>query len=170
MTLIDSLSADYPQKDLLNAFDVARSSYQYHRQKVQKTDTERNRLKAKVTVMHKASRGAAGSRVITGQLKQQHETIGRYKVSRLMKELGIKSKQPGPHRYKPALKPSDIAPNHLNRAFNVGQPDHVWCGDVTYIWVGNQWLYLALVMDLYARRIIGWACSDSPNTTLTTQH
>jgi putative transposase len=49
------------------------------------------------------------------------------------------------------------------------QPNQVWCGDVTYIWSGTQWLYLALVIDLYARRIIGWACTDSPDSVLTGQ-
>ncbi|NOZ51821.1 MAG: DDE-type integrase/transposase/recombinase [Gammaproteobacteria bacterium] len=49
----------------------------------------------------------------------------------------------------------------------VDAPNKVWCGDVTYIWAGTQWLYLAVVMDLYARRIVGWACSDSPDSELT---
>ena len=84
-----------------------------------------------------------------------------------MREMGLESKQPGKHRYKLAVKPSDMANNILNREFNVSQPNQVWCGDVTYIRVGSSWLYLALVIDLYARRIIGWACSDSPDSQLT---
>ncbi|WP_353302145.1 DDE-type integrase/transposase/recombinase [Sessilibacter corallicola] len=45
------------------------------------------------------------------------------------------------------------------------RPNHVWCGDVTYLWSGAQWLYLALIIDLFSRRIVGWAISDSPDTT-----
>ncbi|CAA6826801.1 MAG: Mobile element protein [uncultured Thiotrichaceae bacterium] len=113
------------------------------------------------------SRQAAGSRTLCRTLQHQGETIGRYKVRRLMREMGLESKQPGKHRYKPAVKPSDIADNILNRRFNVSKPNEVWCGDVTYIWAGSSWLYLALVIDLYARRIVGWACSQSPDSQLT---
>ena len=58
-------------------------------------------------------------------------------------------------------------PNHLNRKFNVSRPNEVCCGDVTYIWAGNRWAYLAIVMDLLARKGIGWVISDSPNSQLT---
>jgi putative transposase len=55
----------------------------------------------------------------------------------------------------------------LARQFAVAQPNQVWCGDVTYIWVGNRWAYLAVVMDLFARKPIGWAMSLSPDSDLT---
>ncbi len=84
-----------------------------------------------------------------------------------MKEAGLESKQPGKHKYKRAVKPSDISDNELSRKFTMEKTNQYWCGDVTYIWSGKKWLYLALVIDLYARRIIGWACSTSPDTSLT---
>jgi len=84
-----------------------------------------------------------------------------------MREAGIQSKQAPKHRYKVAEEESVIAPNLLEREFQVGAPNQVWCGDVTYIWAGVQWLYLAIVMDLYARKIVGWACSDRPDSQLT---
>jgi len=169
MTLIDNLSADYSQQALLQAFEVSRSRYRYHCQRQANPDANREHLKAKVIAIHQASHGAAGSRTIAGQLKQQGETIGRFKVRRLMKEADLQSKQPGKHRYKVAVKPSAIADNLLARAFNVGEINQVWCGDVTYVWSGKAWVYLALVIDLYARRVIGWACSDSPDSGLTCQ-
>jgi len=148
---------------------MSRSTYNYHRQHANRVDPERERLKAKVVELHEASRNAAGSRTISAQLKQQGESVGRYKTRRLMKEAGVQSKQPGAHRYKIADKESSIAKNHLNRKFTVEKSNQVWCGDVTYVWAGTEWLYLALVVDLYARRIIGWACSRSPDTVLTAQ-
>lgn len=169
MKMIDSLSAHYRQSELLTMFDVSRSSYTYHRKVKDKVDSERERLKANVISIHKKSRGAAGSRTIASQLKQQAKTIGRYKVRKLMKEAEIRSKQPGEHRYKVATKPSDIAANHLDRQFEVTKANRVWCGDVTYIRCGTQWFYLALVIDLYKRRIVGWAVSDSPDSSLTRQ-
>ncbi len=57
----------------------------------------------------------------------------------------------------------------LRREFNVNRPNEVWCGDVTYIWTGRRWAYLAIVMDLYARKPVGWAMSLSPNSQLTGQ-
>lgn len=160
--LIDSLSADYPKRELFDVFGLPCSTY-YSRQRAKhRGDTERQRLTGKVIAIHQASGQAAGSRTITGQLRQQGETIGRYKVRSLMREAGLSSRQPGQHRYKPAAKPPGIADNHLARQFAVERPNQVWCGDVTYIWSGKQWLYLALVIDLYARRVIGWPIHRVP--------
>ena len=84
-----------------------------------------------------------------------------------MAEANVISKQPGPKRFKMAVKPSDIADNDLARAFDVDKQNHTWCGDVTDVWCGQKWVYLALVIDLFARRIVGWAISESPDTGLT---
>ena len=84
-----------------------------------------------------------------------------------MKAYGLNCKQPGPHAYKTATVERADIPNRLNREFTVSKPNQVWCGDITYIWTGKRWRYLAVVMDLYARRVIGWTMSDSPNTKLT---
>jgi len=135
-----------------------------HRDKV---DPERERLKHKAIAIHSASRGSAGVRTISGQLTQAGDKVGRYKARSLMREANISSKQPHKHKYKIAEDESKIASNLLKREFSVDASNKVWCGDVTYIWAGTQWLYLAVVMDLYARRIIGWACSDSPDSELT---
>lgn len=117
--------------------------------------------------IHSDSRGSAGARTIAGQLNQLGENVGRYKAASLMRDAGLSSSQPRKHRYKVANDESKIAPNLLKRQFNVEAINQVWCGDVTYVWSGTKWLYLAVVMDLYARKIVGWACSESPNTDLT---
>lgn len=130
---------------------------------------ERELLKAKVKEIHAISRGAMGARSISGKLKELGESVGRYKTRSLMREANIESKQPGKRQFRGAVTPSDIADNVLSRQFNVQKPDQVWCGDVTYIWTGQRYLHLALVIDLYARRIIGWACSRNPDTELTKQ-
>ena len=92
--------------------------------------------------------------------------IGRFKVRRLMQELGLVSKQPGSHAYKKVTAERPDIPNVLNRAFTVSRPNQVWCGDITYIWAEGQWHYLAIVLDLYSRRVIGWAFSAKPDTEL----
>ena len=163
--MIDDLREQYSQQALLSAFDIARSTYQYHRENAKQDKNQY--LKQKVQQIYNESRGAAGSRTISGALKQQGESVGRHKAGSLMKSLGLVSKQEKKHRYRIAHEESVIAPNHLARKFTVNQANQVWCGDVTYIWAGSRWLYLAVVLDLYKRRVVGWACSDSPDSKLT---
>ena len=130
-------------------------------------DIERLNLKARVKTLFNHSRGSLGSRSIVSRLKEDDIQIGRYKVSRLMEEAGLVSKQPGRHKYKVAKEERPDIPNLLDRKFNPEEPNQVWCGDITYIWTGHSWSYLAVVIDLYKRRIVGWAMSDSPDTELT---
>jgi len=92
--------------------------------------------------------------------------IGRYKVRALMSEADLVCKQPGKHRYKPAPEERPDIPNQLDRQFDVEMPDSVWCGDITYIWTGTGWSYLATVLDLYSRRIVGWALSARADAEL----
>ena len=165
--MIDSLRAHYSQQELLSTFNVPRSTYSYHRWRVSDNNTERERLKVKVKSIYQTSRGSAGSHTIAGQLRQSGEAIGRYKVRGLMKEIGLVSTQQKRHRYRLSENESVIAPNHLSRQFKVRQANQVWCGDVTYIWCGKCWLYLAVVLDMCKRRVIGWSCSSSPDSRLT---
>jgi len=151
------MSVNYRQSDLLRSFSISRSSYQSYRLRLDVKKPERERLSAEVRRIHAESRGSAGTRSIAGKMQTAGESIGRYKVRSLMRENNLCSKQPGPHRYKVALSPSDIAPNTLNRAFDVKQANQVWCGDITYVWSG----------DLYKRRVVGWACSKNPDSDLT---
>ena len=72
-----------------------------------------------------------------------------------MKGLGLVSCQLPKHIYKKVLQPHVSIPNELSRQFNVNAPNQVWCGDVTYIWTGQRWSYLVIVMDLFARKPIG---------------
>jgi len=88
--------------------------------------------------------------------------IGRFKVRRLMKEAGLESKQPGSHAYKVARAERPDIPNLLAREFAVPQPNQVWCGDIIYVWAGGRWHYLAAVIDLHTRRVVGWSMSDRP--------
>lgn len=113
------------------------------------------------------SRGAAGSRTLVSMLRSEGYEVGRFKVRKLMQEAGMMSKQPGSHRYKQAKLERPDIPNLLKREFSVVAPNEVWCGDITYIWSGSKWSYLAVVLDLFSRRVVGCALSDKPNAELT---
>lgn len=92
--------------------------------------------------------------------------LSRYRASRRMKQLELVSTQPPSHAYKKADQPHLDIPNFLDRKFDVKEPNQVWSGDITYIWTGARWAYLAVVIDLYSRKPVGWALSLSPNTEL----
>jgi putative transposase len=112
------------------------------------------------------SRSAAGSRSILSMMREDGEQLGWFKVRSLMRELELVSKQPGSHAYKRATVERLDIPNTLNREFDVPAPNQVWCGDITYIWAQGKWHYLAVVLDLCARRIVGWALSEKPDAEL----
>jgi len=112
------------------------------------------------------SRGSAGSRTIKRLLVEDGIQVGRFLIGRLMDELGLICKQPGPHKYKQATVERLDIPNRLNREFAVAAPNRVWCGDITYIWARSRWVYLAVVIDLYARKVVGWAISNNADANL----
>jgi len=137
----------------------------YYAGLIKPRDNQRDALKLRVAAIFAESNSAAGSRTITGILRQEGENIGRFKVMQLMKEAGLCSKQPNRHRYKVATREHVDIPNRLARNFSPAQANQVWTGDITYIWAG-RWVYLAIVMDLYSRRVIGCAMSEMPDTNL----
>ncbi|MOA04818.1 Integrase core domain protein [compost metagenome] len=149
-----------------SAFDVTRSSYYAHRARRHHVDARRVALRSRVNQLFSESRGAAGSRSILGMMREDGVVIGRFQVRSLMRELGLVSKQPGSHAYKQATVERPDIPNLLNREFNVERPNQVWCGDITYVWAQGRWHYLAVVLDLHVRRVIGWAFSDKPDAEL----
>ena len=115
------------------------------------------------------SRGSAGSRSIALMLTHQGIPLSRYLARKAMKSLGLVSSQPMPPRYRKANNEHRAVGNHLDRQFTVNAPNKVWCGDVTYLWIGKRWAYLAVVMDLYSRKPVGWALSLSPDSRLTSK-
>ena len=126
-------------------------------------------LKAKVQQIHHEMHATYGSRRMCAELNAQGYELGRYKVRRVMKNLSLKAKRPKQHRYPTIGQVSSIAPNTLNRQFKPAQSNSHWTGDITYIRTSQGWLYLAIVLDLYSRRVVGWAFSGQPNSELSTR-
>ena len=152
---------------LCHVFGVHRSSYKYWEKSAEKPDGWRAVLRSQVRELHNISHGSAGARSIAIMATLRGFRMGRWLAGRLMKELGLVSCQQPTHRYKRVGHEHIAIPNRLERQFAVTEPNQVWCGDVTYIWTGKRWAYLAVVLDLFARKPVGWAMSFSPDSKLT---
>jgi len=149
----------YPVTVLCAVMRVSRSGfydylvrYQTDRHRPEETAL-RNRIKEVFT----ESRASYGSRRIMKQLRAEDYAIGRYKVRRIMRQMDLKAKTP--KRFKlttDSRHDFPVVANKLQRNFDVDTPNTVWTADITYVWTFAGWLYLAIVMDLYSRQIVGW--------------
>ena len=111
------------------------------------------------------SGGVYGYRKLTLDMRDLGESCSRHRVARLLRCEGLKAqrgygKRPGPQGGAPAI----VAPNLLEQQFTVGAPNTAWVTDITYIHTHEGWLYLAAVLDLYSRQIVGWATSFHNST------
>ncbi|WP_217529577.1 IS3 family transposase [Vibrio metschnikovii] len=167
-SIIEKLRKSFSVKTLCKVFSVHRSSYKYWRNRDKRISPEQIELRSIVSEMHEASHGSAGARTIADMVTNIKDIpLSRYRASNLMKSLGLVSCQSPKYKYRKAEQEHLEIPNLLGRQFAVTQPNQVWVGDVTYVWVGNRWMYLAVVIDLFARKPIGWAMSLSPDSKLT---
>ncbi|MFN6972113.1 MAG: IS3 family transposase [Rheinheimera sp.] len=165
-TIIAQLKQSYAVAQLCRVFEVHRSSFKYWK-KPKPVQPEQVVRLSKVRELFDASNGSAGSRSIATMASAQGVKMSRYLAAKCMEKLGFISCQQSAHVYKKTGSERIDIPNLLARQFAVTKPNQVWCGDVTYIWTGNRWAYLAVVMDLFARKPIGWAMSFSPDSELT---
>jgi len=151
----------YPVTILCKVMKVSRSGfYEYLKRYVDNPTDNTNDmlLKARIKAIFKLSRSSYGSRRMLEQLRSEGHKIGRYKVRRLMRDLGLKAKKRRRFKVTTASRHSfPVAANILDRKFNVEKPNSVWTADISYVWTLEGWLYLAVVMDLFSRQIVGWA-------------
>jgi putative transposase len=148
-------------------FEVHRSSYRYWLTNPIKKSPLRIRMMAELKHWFRLSNGSAGQRSLVTLLANSGFKVSRWLVGKLMKQESLVSRQIPTHKYAKGEKEHLCIPNILARNFSPSAPNQVWCGDVTYVWSGNKWLYLAVVLDLYGRRVVGWAVSKSPDSELT---
>ena len=119
---------------------------------------ENDRLVRAIQEIHRGSRGIYGSPRIHAQLRAMSKSYGKNRVARLMREHKIQGKRKRKFRVTTDSNHSfPISENVLEQRFTVERPNKVWVADITYIATNEGWLYLAVVMDLFSRRIVGWA-------------
>jgi len=167
-----TLASEYPIVELCQALGLSRSGYYQWLNRPESRRAKANReVLAKISVLHEENRRCYGSPRITQALRRQGLTIGHNRVARLMRTQGIraKSKRAFRPRTTDSRHAERIAPNRLKQLPSLHRPDQAWVADITYIWTVAGWVYLAAVMDLYSRKIVGWALGTSLETSLVTE-
>jgi len=141
---------------------VSRSSYYAWLKRPESMRSRENRrLKDKIRVLHKASHGIYGSPRIHRDLVDDGIRCGKNRVARIMREAGIRSRTKRKFKATTNSKHNlPVAPNLLNQDFAAEAQDRAWVGDITYILTDEGWLYLAVLLDLYNREVVGWAASS----------
>ncbi len=123
---------------------------------------------AQVRRLHQASRRTYGHRRLCHALQAAGYRVGRYRTRTLMRQAGVSVRQrrPSVPRTTDSRHASPVAPNLLNRHFTVAAPNRVWGSDITYLPTQEGWLYLAIVVDLFSRKVVGWAMAATMETVL----
>ena len=166
--LIDAERAQWPVEVQCDVLGVSRSGYYAWKDRpAAPRAAEDAELVVEIKAAHKAGRGNYGSPRVHRELRAKGRRIGKKRVERLMRREGIVGR-----RKKRFRKTTDsnhshpIAPNVLERNFDVELPNAAWVTDVTYVWTHEGWLYLAAILDLFSRRVVGWAVSANNDRAL----
>lgn len=165
---IEAEKVNHTVKLLCKVLGVSRAGfYAWRTRPPSKRAKDDERLRKRIREAHARSRRNYGSPRVHEALKDEEEGLGRRRVARLMREDGIYGKP-----LKPFVVTTDsdhdfeIAPNLLDRNFAANDVNEVWASDITYIPTAKGWLYLAVVLDLFSRRVVGWALADHLRTEL----
>ena len=160
--LIDAAKEEFPVQRLCQVLGVSPSGYFAWRSRPagcrQREDLV---LLAHIRSAFARSNGTYGSPRVTRELQDEGLEVGRRRTARLMRENGLKARQK--RRFKRTTDSHHafpVAPNLLEQDFSAERPNQKWAADISYVWTNEGWLYLAVVLDLFARRVVGWAVSD----------
>jgi putative transposase len=166
---IEDRRADYPVRILCDVLEVSPAGYYAWRSRPESRRSTANRqLVNDIKRVYRDAYGRYGSPRIHIELKAQGRGVSRGRIERLMRHHGIRAIMARPRWVRTTDSRHDlpIAPNLLDRNFVAPAPNCVWLADITYVETDQGWLYLATVMDLYSRRIVGWAMADHLRTEL----
>jgi len=159
---IEAEKAHYPIRLLCRCLAVSRSGYYAWGRRLPSERVKQDaRLKVKVAVSHSASRRTYGSPRVLRDLREWGHRVSRKRVARLMRELGLEGRRK--RRFRATTDSQHrfpVAPNVLMRDFDVEAPNIAWVADITYLATLEGWLYLAVILDLFSRKVVGYAMSE----------
>ena len=165
---VEAEKAHYPIRLMCRCLAVSRSGYYAWRKRPSSTRAKQDaRLKVEIAASHTTSRRTYGSPRILRDLRAEGHRVSRKRVARLMRELGLVGRRKrrfvtttdSQHRFP-------VASNVLMREFDVAEPNTAWATDITYLATLEGWLYLAVVLDLFSRRVVGYAMSEQIDRAL----
>ena len=159
----------YPVCVLCRILGVSRSGYYAWKARPARriVNPESTALEAAIAAAHRRSRGTYGSPRIHRELRARGIRVGKKRVERLMREKGLRGAQKRRFRRTTDSRHSlPVAPNLLARRFDPISSDRVWAGDVTYVQTEQGWLYLAVLLDLFSRRVVGWSLGTNNDANL----
>jgi len=165
---IHTEKATYPVRMLCRTLVVSASGfYAWCRRGLSQRAREDAALKVEIRAAHAASNKTYGSPRVHEELKAEGQHVGRKRVARLMREEGLEGQRKRRFRVTTDSRHSyPIAPNALHRDFAASAPNKVWVTDITYIWTREGWIYLAAILDLFSRRVVGWSADSYIDRTL----
>jgi len=168
--LIEDQRDVWPVRVMCDAFNVSPSGYYAWRSRPESAREIANReLRVDIRRVHADQRGQNGAPRIHAELRAEGQIVSRKRVERMMHRHGIRAH--APRRYRVCTTDSKhalpIAANLLDRNFVAEKPDQIWLADITYIPTGEGWLYLAVILDLFTRKVVGWSMREHMRAELT---
>ncbi len=160
---IEECRSEFVVEKMCLAMNVSRSGYySWKRRGKSRRALENEKLDQAIREVHKKSSGRYGSPRIAKELEARGVRCSENRVARRMQVSGIVAKTK--RRFKVTTRPKHnhpVAYNLVNQNFNTERPDQTWVSDITYVWTREGWLYLAVILDLFSRQVIGWSMSHS---------
>jgi putative transposase len=154
---------------LCRVVGVAKSAfYAWQRQQLSARSRADEQLTDEIRDIFDASRCTYGAPRVHAQLRKRGKRVGRKRVARLMREAGLVGRTPRRFRRTTIPDPSTQVHDLVQRQFDPSEPDQLWLSDITYIRTWQGWLYLAVFLDAYSRKVVGWALADHLRTELVT--
>lgn len=166
--MIEQSGSTYALGMMCRALGVSRTGYfAYRTRETSERELENRQLLQQIQAVQKVTRQSYGSPRMTRELRTQGKTCGRHRVARLMRKNGLGAKRKRRFRKTTdSIHSHPCAENLVAREFTVSAPNRVWVSDVTYIWTRERWLYLAVTLDLYSRKVVGWGMGTENDTDL----
>ena len=154
--------AEFPIQFMCEVLGVSRSGYYAWARREESVRASADRaLAGEIRAVHEGNHGRYGSPRVHAELRGRGRRVGRKRVARLMREMGLSARRKRrSRRTTDSAHSFPVAPNLLQRNFTAMAPDRIWLADLTDIWTEESWLYLAVVLDLFTRRVVGWAMTD----------
>jgi transposase InsO family protein len=159
---IEAEKAHFPVDFMCQQLGVSRSGYYAWKGRPESERHKADRVLAEVvTTVHQESRGTYGSPRVHAELRARGQRVSRKRVARLMRQHDIAARKKRRFvRTTDSRHNQPVAPNILERDFSPGQPNSTWATDITYVGTRQGWLYLAVVLDLFSRKVVGWSMSE----------